>query len=176
VNYNSLCQNKYKGSRQKGRVGQVKAEFVNPFVTSAFNVLQTETKSEVIKGNVTLQDTPLVSDEVTVLIGVVGRAQGLVLYGMSEKTAKGIVSTMTGEHIAVFDALAESAVAELGNVITGLASGELERAGYPCKIAPPSVVVGKNTSISTLSIKRLVIPLSTRHGDMTVHVALRETY
>lgn len=154
----------------------MKAEFVNPFVTSAFQVLQTETKSEVTKGNVTLQDSPLVSDEVTVLIGVVGRVQGLVLYGMSEKTAKGIVSAMTGETIAVFDNLAESAVAELGNVVTGLASGELEQAGYPCKIAPPSVVVGRGTSISTLAIKRLVIPLQTRLGDLTVHVALRETF
>jgi len=154
----------------------VKAEFVNPFVTSAFNVLQTETRAEVSKGTVTLQDSPLVSDEVTVLIGVVGRAQGLVLYGMSERTAKGLVSVMTGEQVSIFDSLAESAVAELGNVITGLASGELERAGYPCKIAPPSVVVGRGTSISTLSIKRLVIPLQTKYGDITVHVALRETY
>lgn len=154
----------------------MKAEFVNPFVSAAFQVLQTETKSEVAKGNVVLQDSPLVSDEVTVLIGVVGRAQGLVLYGMSEKTAKGMVSIMTGEQIAVFDNLAESAVAELGNVITGLASGELERAGFPCKIAPPSVVVGKGTSISTLSIKRLVIPLETKYGEIAVHVALRETY
>ncbi len=154
----------------------MKAEFVNPFVTAAFQVLQTETKSEVSKGGVTLQDSPLVSDEVTVLIGVVGRAQGLVLYGMSEKTAKSIVSSMTGENIAVFDTMAESAVAELGNVVTGLASGELERAGYPCKIAPPSVVVGRGTSISTLAIKRLVIPLQTRAGDITVHVALRETF
>lgn len=154
----------------------MKAEFVNPFVTAAYQVLQTETRSDVSKGNVTLQDSPLVSDEVTVLIGVVGRAQGLVLYGMSEKTAKGLVGAMTGEAIPVFDSMAESAVAELGNVITGLASGELERAGYPCKIAPPSVVVGKGTSISTLSIKRLVIPLQTRMGEIVVHVALRETY
>lgn len=154
----------------------MKAEFVNPFVSAAFKVLQTETRSEVTKGTVSLQDSPLVSDEVTVLIGVVGRAQGLVLYGMSDKTAKGIVSVMTGEQISVFDSLAESAVAELGNVITGLASGELEQAGFPCKIAPPSVVVGKGTSISTLSIKRLVIPLGTSYGDITVHVALRETY
>ncbi|MGE5676029.1 MAG: chemotaxis protein CheX [Mycobacterium leprae] len=154
----------------------MKAEFVNPFVTSALQVLQTETRAEVSKGVVTLAESPLVSDEVTVLIGVVGRAQGLVLYGMSEETARGMVSSMTGEQITEFDALAESAIAELGNVITGLASGELERAGYPCKIAPPSVVVGKGTSISTLSIKRLVLPLTTQHGDVTVHIALRETY
>jgi chemotaxis protein CheX len=154
----------------------VKAEFVNPFVTAAFQVLEKETKSEVTKGNVSLEESPLVSDEVTVLIGVVGRAQGLVLYGMSEKTAKGLVSCMYGEQIAVFDAMAESAVAELGNVITGLASGELERVGYGCKIAPPSVVVGRGTSISTLSIKRLVIPLITVFGEITVHVALQERF
>lgn len=154
----------------------MKAEFVNPFVVAAVQVLKTETRAEVTKGGVTLEDSPLVSDEVTVLIGVVGRAQGLVLYGMSETTAKGLVSAMTGETITEFDSMAESAVAEIGNVITGLASGELERAGFPCKIAPPSVVVGKGTSISTLSIKRLVLPLSTKHGDVTVHIALRETY
>jgi len=154
----------------------VKAEFVNPFVSSASQVLQTETRAEVTKGGVIAQDSPLVSDEVTVLIGVVGRAQGLVLYGMSEKTALGLVGAMTGESVTVFETMAESAVAELGNVITGLASGELERVGYPCKIAPPSVVIGRGTSISTLSIKRLVIPLVTKHGEITVHVALRETY
>lgn len=154
----------------------MKAEFVNPFVSAAFQVLQSETGAEVTKGTVTLQDSPLVSDEVTVLIGVVGRAQGLVLYGMSERTAKGIVSAMTGEKVAVFDQMAESAVAELGNVVTGLASGELERVGYPCKIAPPSVVIGKGTSISTLAIKRLVVPLSTTAGSIQVHIALRETY
>jgi len=123
-----------------------------------------------------VKDSPLVSDEVTVLIGVVGKAQGLVLYGMSEATALKLVSSMTGEEVGTFDALAESAVAELGNVITGVASGELEKAGYSVKIAPPSVVVGKGSTISTLSIKRLVIPLETTQGEITMHVALRETY
>ncbi|HEY8346343.1 MAG TPA: chemotaxis protein CheX [Symbiobacteriaceae bacterium] len=154
----------------------VKAEFVNPFVTAAYQVLQTETGSEVTRGTVTVEDSPLISDEVTVLIGVVGRAQGLVLYGMSEQTARGLVSAMTGEPVPVFDAMAESAVAELGNVITGLASVELEQAGYSCKIAPPSVVVGKGTIISTLSIQRLVIPLQTSQGQILLHIALRETY
>jgi len=154
----------------------VKAEFVNPFLVSAGHVLQTETGMEVVQGEVRVEDSPLVSDEVTVLIGVVGRVQGLVLYGMSEETGRNLVSAMTGEEVTVFDDMCESAVAELGNVITGLASGELEAAGYPCKIAPPSVVLGKGTAISTLSIKRLVIPLETKLGSITVHVALRETY
>lgn len=154
----------------------MKAEFINPFVAAAFQVLQTETKNQVTKGTVLVQETPLASDEVTVLIGVVGRAQGLVLYCMSEKTAKQLVSTMTGENVPVFDRLAESAIAEMGNVITGIASGELERAGYPCKIAPPTVITGKGVLISTLAITRLVIPVQTSVGRIEIHVALRETY
>jgi len=154
----------------------VKAEFVNPFLVSAGQVLQTATGMAVVQGQVRLEDSPLESDEVTVLIGVVGRAQGLVLYAMSEETGRKLVSAMTGEEVPVFDEMCESAVAELGNLITDCASCELEAAGYPCKIAPPSVVVGKGTAISTLSIKRLVIPLETQLGSITVHVALRETY
>ncbi len=154
----------------------MKAEFVNPFLVSAGQVLQTEAGTDVVQGQVRLEESPLESDEVTVLIGVVGRAQGLVLYGMSEETGRKLVEAMTGEEVPVFDEMCESAVAELGNVITGLASGELEAAGYPCKIAPPSVVIGKGTAISTLAIKRLVIPLETQLGSITVHVALRETY
>lgn len=154
----------------------MKQEFVRPFVMAAQQVLRTEAGCAVTRGEVAVEDSPLISDEVTVLIGVVGRAQGLVLYGLSEETAKALVGAMTAGQIDSFDAMAESAVAELGNVITGLASGELERADYPCKIAPPSVVVGRGASISTLSIKRLVIPLLTGMGQITVHVALRETY
>lgn len=154
----------------------MKAEFVSPFVNSASQVLEKETGARVTQGQVSLEESPLASDEVTVLIGVVGRVQGLVLYGMSQKTALAIVSAMTGEEAGALDAMAESAIAEMGNVITGVASGDLERAGFPCKIAPPSVVVGKGTSISTLSIKRLVIPLETDLGPITIHVALRENY
>lgn len=153
----------------------MKAEFVNPFVSAAYRVLETEARCTVKRGPVTIEDSPLVSDEVTVLIGVVGRAQGLVLYGLSEKTARNLVSAMTGEPVPIFDKMAESAVAELGNVITGLASGELEKNGYPVTIAPPSVVVGKGTTISTLSLRRLVIPLETPLGNIMVHVALRES-
>lgn len=154
----------------------MKAEFVNPFVSAAFKVLRAEARVEAKKGTISLQDAPLASDEVTVLIGVTGRAQGLVLYSMTEKTSKAIVSAITGEATPVFDKMVESAIAELGNVITGIASGELESAGYPCTIAPPSVITGRGVVISTLSIKRLVIPLETPLGNVQVHIALRETY
>lgn len=155
----------------------MKAEFINPFVSSALQVLETECRAKAQKGQVSIQESPLASDDLTVLIGVTGRVQGLVLYNMSEKTAKAIVSAMSGEPVPVFDKMTESGIAELGNVITGIASGELETAGFPCTIAPPSVISGRGVMISTLSIKRLVIPLEMEGiGSVQIHVALRETY
>lgn len=152
----------------------LKAEFVNPFLTAAFQVLEAEMNCAPQKGMVGMSESPLHSDEVTVLVGVTGNIKGVVMYCMSERTAKSFVGAMTGEVVPIFDKIVESAVAEIGNVITGIASGLLEKAGFQCKIAPPSVITGRGVVISTLAIKRLVIPVETPLGNINIHVALQE--
>lgn len=137
-------------------------------------MLDQEVKCPVKKGVISIEESPLASDEVTVLVGVTGSIKGVVMYCMSERTAKAFVGAMTGETVPVFDKLVESAIAEMGNVITGLASALLEKAGYPSNIAPPSVITGRGVVISTLAIKRLLIPLETPMGVVTIHVALQE--
>lgn len=143
-------------------------------MSAAYQVLEHEVRCPVKKGVVTVSDSALASDEVTVLVGVTGQVHGVVMYCMTERTAKAFVGAMTGETVPVFDKMVESAVAEMGNVITGLASGLLEKAGYQCNISPPSVVTGRGVVISTLAIKRLVIPLETPMGSVIIHVALQE--
>lgn len=152
----------------------MRADFVNPFLVAATRVLETETKTKPIKGAVKLDQTPLVSRGITVVIGVTGFPQGVVLYDMTDRCAKAIVSAMIGEPVAVFDQMAESAVAEMGNVITGLASVELENAGFSCKLTPPGLVTGSGAVISTVEITRLVIPLRSEKWDLAIHIALRD--
>ncbi len=153
----------------------MKVEFIKPFVNAAYKVLQQEVKVEEIeKGELNIVESASTSREVTVMIGVTGDVQGIVLYGLTERTAKLMVSAMTGERVPVFNRLVESAIAEMGNVITGLASADLEQAGYVCRITPPTVVVGRGAIISTVSIPKLVIPLVTPLGDLEISVALRE--
>lgn len=154
----------------------MKVEFISPFVTATVKVLETETGRAipVEKGQLSIEASSHTCQDVTVLIGVIGAVQGVVMYGMSERTAKNIVSTIINERIAVFNEMVESAVAEMGNVITGIASSELEKAGYQCTIAPPTVITGRGVIISTINIKRLQIPLITEFGEIEVGVALRE--
>ncbi|MCL4541481.1 MAG: chemotaxis protein CheX [Chloroflexi bacterium] len=153
----------------------MKVEFINPFIGAAVEVLVQETGADVERGTISLQKSCYTSQEVTAMIGVTGEVRGIVLYSLSEQTAKALVSEMMGQRFILFDELAQSGIGELGNVITGRASSKLADAGYSSTITPPSLIVGRGTMISTLDIERLVVPLTMPQGTIEIHVALRAT-
>ena len=70
---------------------------------------------------------------------------------------------------------AKSGIGEIGNVITGREAVLLAEAGFPSDLAPPMLIVGRGTMVSTLDVQRLVIPLETEVGRIDVQVALRES-
>ncbi len=149
-------------------------KFLNPFLEAVSEVIKAETGSEAIKGDLTLDKTAYITDDVTVIIALVGSVEGMVMYSLSNDTAIKIVSTMMGESFQEFDSLVQSGVAELGNVITGRASVKLSQTGYESTISPPTLIIGSGSQISTLDFPRLVVPLRTNQGDITVQLALRE--
>lgn len=150
-------------------------KFLNPFVDAAAEVLKAEAKVTINKGNLTLQKSALTTDEVTVLINLIGQVQGVVLFGLSEKLGMSLVSKMMDQDFDKFDNLAQSGVAELGNVISGRATVMLSEAGYQSTISPPTMITGKNIQISTLDFPRIVVPLTCEFGEMVIHLALRES-
>ena len=151
----------------------MKVEFVNPFLEAASEVLDAELGGEALRGTLRLHKTAVTTDEVTAVVGVTGTLQGLVLYSMSQATALRIVSRVMAQEFAEFDAIAQSGIGELGNVITGRASVLLSEAGYPSNITPPALVIGKGTMITTLDLNRLVFPLETEVGRLEVQVVLK---
>jgi chemotaxis protein CheX len=150
-------------------------KFLNPFIEAAFTVLEMEVGVTSTRGELALQKSAATANDVTVLISMVGQAQGVVLYGMSEQTAINIVSHILGQPFQEFDTLAQSGIGELGNVITGQASQRLADAGYDVNISPPTLIQGKGTLISTLDFDRLQVPLKTEIGEIQIHLALRES-
>lgn len=150
-------------------------KFLNPFLEAANEVLQAETGISVQRGSLSLHNSAITADEITVLLSLVGEVQGLVLYGLSIDTGLALVSRVLGQTFSQFDDLARSGVAELGNVITGSATVKLSQAGFQTNISPPTLVEGQGVKISTLDFARVVVPLDTPVGAVTVHLALRET-
>lgn len=149
--------------------------FINPFLRAAQSVLATETGATVRRQAVFLEQNGCTPADVTVLLSIVGEIQGIVLYSMDIDVALALVSRMLGQEHKEFDELAQSGIAEMGNVITGVATTYLAEAGYRCNISVPTVILGKGTQLSTVGFKRLVVPLETDLGLITVHLALRNT-
>lgn len=148
-------------------------QFLNPFVDAAVEVLKAEVGIEAQRGNLTLQKSTMTTDDVTVLIHMVGQVYGVVLYGMQERTGLNMVSKILGQDMTSWDGLAQSGVAELGNVITGRATVRLSQAGYNSNISPPVLITGNGATLSTLDFPRIVVPLETDLGSVTVHLAIR---
>lgn len=112
-------------------------KFLNPFVESAFEVLKAETGFNLRRGDLGLEKGVYVTEDLTVILSLVGQVEGTVFYSMSQPTALALVSPMMGSNVEMLDQLAQSAIAELGNVITGRASVKLAQAGYESVISPP---------------------------------------
>ena len=151
----------------------MKVEFVNPFIKAATEVLDAELGGDSKRGNLRLEKSSVTTNEITAMVGVTGNVSGLVLYSMSQDTALGIVSRMMGQDLTEFDALAQSGIGELGNVITGRAGVLLAEAGYASNITPPALVIGKGTMITNLDLNRLVFPLETDVGALEIQVVLK---
>jgi chemotaxis protein CheX len=153
----------------------VNVKFLNPFIDAVNEVMKAEVQLDVEKGNLSLAKSALTTDDVTVLISLVGEVQGVVLYGMSIPTGLAMVSKIMGQDFSEFDNLAQSGVAELGNVITGRATIKFAEAGYQSTISPPTLIMGRGMQISTLDFPRIVVPLKSNIGEIIVHLALRES-
>jgi chemotaxis protein CheX len=148
---------------------------LNPFVEAAYEIIMAETKAEVQRGELSLDRGTFFTDEVTVIISVVGAIDGTVFFSMAESTALKIASILMDDSFEDFGNLAQSGIAELGNVITGRASMKLSDAGYETTISTPSLIIGKGATISTLDYSRIIVPLGTVAGQVFIHLALRES-
>ncbi|MCW3060606.1 MAG: chemotaxis protein CheX [Capsulimonas sp.] len=151
----------------------MKVEYINPFVEASFSVMEMVLGNRPIKGNLAMQPATFTSQQCNVVCGVTGQVQGQVIYGMSLQVADKIATTMLGQPIKVFDQLAASAIAELGNMISGNAMSKLSDAGFICDITPPTIIRGTNVKISTLSIPAIVIPITLEQGELSITVGLQ---
>jgi chemotaxis protein CheX len=156
------------------KVNIMNVKLLNPFVQAAAEVLKAEVGVEVSRGEIILQKSSLTSDDITVLLNLIGDVYGVVMYGMSMSTGLNMVSSIMGQRFAKLDALAQSGVAELGNVISGRATIRFSEAGYKSNISTPTMLIGSGVQISTLDFPRIVVPLDTEFGCFTAHLALKE--
>lgn len=151
----------------------MRVEFIEPFVKAGLEVIELYTKSPLYRGSLSVRRTSFTTEDVSIVAGVSGEVMGTAIYAMPLQTALNLASAMMGEQVKVMDELSWSAIAELGNIITGHATRLLFDAGLDCHMSPPSVIRGANMEITT-SVAALVVPLSTQSGVFEIYVAIEE--
>ncbi len=144
---------------------------VNPFINATINVLETMAFISVEAGRPYLKKDDLAVGDVTGVLGLTGVANGTISVTFEEKCILTVVSNMFGETMRELNSEIADAVGELTNMISGQARRELEEMGKIFKAAIPSVVTGKNHSITHYSDgPKIAIPFKTDDGEFTIEV------
>ncbi|MBN1828932.1 MAG: chemotaxis protein CheX [Deltaproteobacteria bacterium] len=147
--------------------------FINPFLLGTVEVLKTMAFIEPRAGKPFLNQDSVATGDVSGVIGITGVVKGSIALSFSETCILKIVSNMLGEESQGIDGNVKDAVGELTNMVSGTARRHLEREGFSLKAAIPTVIAGKNHSIThVLGGPSIIIPFETDFGPFVVDVCL----
>jgi chemotaxis protein CheX len=114
------------------------AALINPVIQGAQMVLNTVCHELPKLGQVFVKKLPYKASPVTVTIDIIGDFQGEIIYNMEESAGCFIASSlMMGMPVPVLDEMAQSAVSELANMISGNVATIFSGKGYKVDISPP---------------------------------------
>lgn len=156
---------------------QINAQYVNPFIQAAMNVISQVAGIELRRGHLSYKDQPEPSHGVSIIIGVYGFLTGQIVYSMKRELADKLVETMLADNspqerkILYVDTLGE-----LSNMITGNATSLLsQKKDLALKITTPAIATGDNLSITLVSTPTLVLGLYSQFGQVEISIALKES-
>lgn len=148
--------------------------FINPFIVATQNALKTMAGLEVTRGSPFVKGSFQALADISGIIGLAGQAKGAVVVSFPFSLGKKIFEAMTGEVVESDDPGITDAVGEMANMIAGGAKGSLTEMGMDFRISVPSVVVGKEHSISHKSdAPCLVIPFQFGSETFWLQVSIK---
>ena len=150
-------------------------KLVNPFIDATVHVLSSMAFTTAHVGKPYLKKDNLAKGDVTGIVGLIGETRGTLSISFSEQSILSIVSNMFGEKITDINEGVQDAVGELLNIISGQARQKLEAMGRLLKGAIPTVISGKNHSITHITSHSIIaIPFETDTGKFTIEICLEE--
>ncbi len=152
----------------------INAEYVNPFLEAASAVFKSILNVDLRRGKLVIKESPTPSMDVSIIIGITGGVTGEVLYSMpfnmvykiAEILAPGLSEEQTKTEY-------KDIVGELANMITGNAMNLFASTGKKIDITTPTVVEGKDVTITMMKQTTLGINLYSPMGQLELNIALK---
>jgi chemotaxis protein CheX len=149
--------------------------YVNPFIQATTHVLDTLAHIATQAGKPFIKKDKIARGDVTGVIGLTGKMRGTVSVSFSEPCILAIVSGMFGEDMKEMNEEIRDAVGEISNMISGQARRKLEEDGLSLSAAIPTVIMGKNHSLSHFTTYPVIaIPFQTEKGEFTIEISFEE--
>lgn len=148
---------------------------VNPFIDATRSVLGTMASTNAEAGKPYMKNDQIAQGDVSGVIGLTGKTRGTVSISFTEDCILSIVSNMLGEEMMELNNDIKDAVGEITNMITGQARQKLEEMGMSLKAAIPTVITGKNHTITHITVAPVMaIPFTTDNGKFTIEVCFED--
>jgi chemotaxis protein CheX len=153
----------------------MKAEYVNPIVQAAYDVLEEVLATDISRRKLQKHDDVLPLHRISLLAGLNGTVEGYVLLSMPLDVVLSVAAVISAEEIAALDDVAQAALIGLMDTIMQVAVERLQDAGLVLTAAPAALFWGQGVQLSCAEIEAAVIPLQMPLGSVELTVALRES-
>jgi chemotaxis protein CheX len=148
--------------------------FINPFIDATLNVLEMMASTKASAGTPYLKKDQVAQGDVSAIIGLTGEIGGTLSVSFSQECVLPIVASMLGEEIKEMNSVINDAVGEIINMISGQARRTLDELGRTLRAAIPTVISGKNHTITHMTDHPVVaIPFNTDRGKFTIEVCFQ---
>lgn len=150
----------------------MKAEHVNPFIISVCKVIKDTCMLDLKIGKPSITSGVYSSDTSIIKLGLLGNLSGEVVLKIEKPVALEIVSKMMMTPVDTIDALGQSAISELGNMIAGNAATVFSNNNILIDITPPSYFVGSEYRTDVAEL--FSIPFSCEAGGLSIDIYIAE--
>lgn len=150
----------------------MKAEHVNPFIISVCKIMKDMCMLDLKIGKPSMRNSAFLPDASLIKLGLIGSLTGEVLLNIDHGTALGIVSKMMMTPVDTIDAIGESAISELGNMVAGNAATVFANNNILIDITPPAYCLGANYQSNGNAL--FSIPFTSEIGNLTIDIFIQE--
>ena len=153
----------------------MKAEYANVFIRSAVHVFKKELNINMSRQSLVKKNAPIPGLPVCIVLGITGHVRGQVVYSMDKSFAQDITHNMLPNKLPhELKSYVNSAVGEIGNMITGQASIEMAGQDKILNLTPPVVFSGSHIVFDFLEMPTVSLRLLSEMGMLEINIALME--
>jgi chemotaxis protein CheX len=153
----------------------MKAELANIFIRCAVEVFQKEVNVHLTRKDLVKKTSPVPSLPVSIILGITGFVRGQIVYAMDQNFAFNVAKAMLPNKLrAEVRKLANSAVSEMANIITGQASIALAGESQKINLTPPAVLMASDLHMDFLDIPTIALSLISEIGVLEINIALTD--